>query len=266
MISETAKIGRNVVIKPGVVIGENAVIGDNSFLDSQCMIRDNVFIGENSYVGPYCILGEYQASFYQNFSMENAPLRVGDHAVIRSHSVLYSGSTIGAWFQTGHHVTVREGTQAGSHWRLGTLSDVQGDCTIGEYVNMHSNVHIGKGSQIGNYVWIFPYCVLTNDPIPPSVYNQGVTIQNYAVVATGSILLPGITLGENSLVGAGSVVTKSVSPNMGAVGCPAKEKGLAENVRDPITGQSAYPWPERFDRGMPWQGKEYGRWTVGENQ
>ena len=46
--------------------------------------------------------------------------------------------------KTGHRVTVREGVKAGSDLQIGTLTDLQGDCTIGNYVRMHSNVHVGK--------------------------------------------------------------------------------------------------------------------------
>lgn len=261
MISVNAKIGGNVTIKEGVIIEDDVVIGDNCYLDYGCILRSGVRLGEESYVGPQCILGELQMDFHQN-RMEQPvhALTIGPNALIRSHTVLYGGSTIGEGFQTGHHVTVREKTKAGKHLRLGTLSDIQGHCEIGDHVNAHSNVHIGMHTKIGNYVWIFPYCVFTNDPVPPSEIESGCTIQDYSIIATGTILLPGIHMGEHSFVGAGAVVTKDIPDKMFAVGCPAKVKGEVSQIKDPATGEAAYPWPRRFERYMPWQGIGFEAW------
>lgn len=262
VFSPNASIGENVVIKDGVIVEDHAVVGDGCYLDYNCIIRSGTVLGHNSYVGPSCILGEHNIDFYQDFTVRAHPLKIGERALIRSHSVIYGGSSIGDCLQTGHHVTIREGAQVGTHFRLGTLSDIQGDCEIGDYVNMHSNVHIGKGSKIGSYIWIFPYCVLTNDPIPPSYMTKGATIENYAVIATGSTLLPDIKVGENSLIGAASTVTRSVEPYTVVVGSPAKLKCYVSEIADPLTGESAYPWPNRFSRGLPWDGCGFDDWKT----
>lgn len=101
---------------------------------------------------------------------------------------------MGDYFQTGHQVTIREKSRIGHHVSIGTLSDIQGDCEIGNYVRLHSNVHIGQKSVIHDYVWIFPYVVLTNDPTPPSEELVGVEIKSFAIVATGTVVLPGYIL------------------------------------------------------------------------
>lgn len=263
MISKKAKIGQNITIKENVLIDDDVVVGDNCYLDYGCILRAGVRLGANSYVGPYCVLGELKIDSL--LDRTNAPahqLEVGKNALIRSHTVLYGCSTFGEGLQTGHHVTVREETQAGDHLRLGTLSDIQGHCQIGNFVNIHSNVHIGMHTKIGNYVWIFPYSVFTNDPIPPSEIAQGCAIRDYSIVATGSILLPGVSIGENSLVGAGALVTKDVPNYTFAIGSPAKIKGDISQIKDPETGESAYPWPFRFDRYMPWKEIGFNAWQA----
>lgn len=261
MISANSRIGKCVTIKEGVIIEDDVVVGDHCYLDYGCILRSGVTLGAESYVGPQCILGELQMDFHQNREEQRThPRVIGERALIRSHTVLYGDSLFGEGLQTGHHVTVREKTMAGKHLRIGTLSDIQGHCEIGDYVNAHSNVHIGMHTKIGNYVWIFPYCVFTNDPVPPSEIEKGCVIEDYAIVATGTILLPGVHMGENSFVGAGAVVTKDISCNMFAVGCPAKVKGDISQIKDPETGEAAYPWPKRFDRYMPWQGIGFDAW------
>lgn len=198
--------------------------------------------------------------------MENHPhpLVIGENALIRSDTIIYGDSTIGAHFQTGHRVTIREGTHAGEHVRIGTLSDIQGHCEIGNYVNMHSNVHIGMMSKIHDYVWIFPYVVLTNDPQPPSERLLGVEIEEFAVVATMSIVLPGVHIGKDAMVGAGSVVTKNVTNETVVFGNPARPHGSIRDIRD-ADGKSTYPWRKHFDRGMPWTGVGYDVWKAAQD-
>ena len=250
-----------MTIKENVIIEDHVIVGDNCYLDYGCILRSGVILGKDSYVGPQSILGEVQMDFHLNRT--NPPihtLKIDDGALIRSHSVFYGGSTFGKGLQTGHRVTVRENTKAGKHLRIGTLSDIQGHCEIGNYVNMHSNVHVGMHTKIGNYVWIFPYCVFTNDPIPPSEIASGCKIGDYSVIATGTILLPGVDVGTRSFVGAGAVVTKDIPENMFAIGCPAVVKGDTSLIKNPETGSPAYPWPNRFERYMPWQDIGFEAW------
>jgi acetyltransferase-like isoleucine patch superfamily enzyme len=183
---------------------------------------------------------------------EGEPLVIGHSAHIRSHSVFYQGSTFGDRLVTGHRVTVREWTIAGENLQIGTLSDIQGHCKIGDYVRFHSNVHIGQKSEIGNFVWIFPFVVLTNDPHPPSSVMQGVRIEDFAAIATMSIVLPGVTVGEGALVGAHSSVNRPVAPNTVAAGAPAKFVCNANEIKlKDGSGRMAYPWRHHFSRGYP---------------
>jgi UDP-3-O-[3-hydroxymyristoyl] glucosamine N-acyltransferase len=48
---------------------------------------------------------------------------------------------------TGHHVIVRENTVAGLVFQIGTLSEIQGDCSIGDYVRFQSNIFVGKNDH-----------------------------------------------------------------------------------------------------------------------
>ena len=89
------------------------------------------------------------------------------------------------------------------------------------------SVHIGKTSKIGNFVWIYPFVVLTNDPTPPSTQLISVVLEDFVVIATKSIILPGVKIREGTLVGALSKVRNDTNPNTLVSGNPATEKGLA---------------------------------------
>ena len=182
---------------------------------------------------------------------DGSPLIISDNSLIRSHSVFYESSFFGHELVTGHRVTVREKTQAGIAFQIGTLSDIQGHCIIGNYVKTHSNVHIGQGSDIGDFVWLFPYVVLTNDPHPPSEVLQGVILENYSVISTMSTIMPGVIVKEGTFVGAHSNVTKNTEAESLVLGSPAKKVGDNTLLIHKGNKESAYPWRKHFHRGYP---------------
>lgn len=265
-IGNQVSIGENVVIEDGVTIKDGSVLYADSklkagvYVDCQTIIRENVTIEENTFIGARCILGEYLADFMQNRGYQSHATIIGKNCLIRSETIIYGKNCIAHDFQTGHRVTIREDSHIGHHVRIGTLSDIQGSCEIGNYVNMHSNVHIGQKSVIKDYVWIFPYVILTNDPNPPSEELLGVTVDEFAIISTGTIVLPGKHIGKDALIGAGSIVTKDVADGKIVIGSPIRETGDVDNIRNKVTGDAVYPWRYHFDRGMPWHGIGYERW------
>lgn len=260
ILGDNIEIGENVTVKSGSIIGNNVILGKGTYVDYNVIIRNDVKIGKDAFIGVRSILGEYLTDFTIERQNNVHPLIIGDNALIRSETIIYGDCVIGNNFQTGHRVTIRENSVIGHHVRVGTLSDIQGYCNIGNYVSMHSNVHIGQKSVIKDYAWIFPYVILTNDPNPPSENLMGVVIEEFAVVATGAVVLPGIVIGKDALVGAGSVVTKDVLPETIVVGNPAKNVGSVYKIKNRVTGEQVYPWRYSFDRGMPWESIGYKQW------
>ncbi len=224
-------------IHPSASLGKNVNVGSFS------IIHADVVIGDNTIIGSFCELGIKHPSNETN-------LIVGKDSVIRSHSVIYAGSQFDSNLETGHHVSLREGISAGKNFKVGSYSDIQGDLEIGNFVRLHSSVHLGKHTQIGNFVWIFPFVVTTNDPQPPSELVLGCIVEDYAAIATGSILLPGVRIGHDSLIGANSTVVKDVEPFSLAVGSPARR---IRDVRDLKNRElkNTYPWRQHFRRGYP---------------
>ncbi|QNA91164.1 N-acetyltransferase [Massilia sp. Dwa41.01b] len=234
------------MIHPTALIDSKAKLGSNVSVGPYTIIHGNVIIGDDTVIGSHCEIGVPSAL------SGGTPLVIGKASLIRSHSVFYEGSEFGDKLSTGHSVTVREKTKAGEAFQIGTLGDIQGHCEIGDYVKFHSNVHIGQHSTIGNYVWIFPYVVLTNDPHPPSNVMMGVTIEDYVAIATMTTILPGVTVKSGALVGAHSSVNRTVEPDSVVAGSPAKFicHTSAIKLKDG-SGESAYPWRRHFHRGYP---------------
>jgi len=232
-------------IHPTAFVSAKAQLAESVTVGPYTTIHDNVVIGANTEIQGYCELG------VSNALSEGKNLDIGRNSLIRSHSIFYEGSSFGDELVTGHRVTVREKTVAGINLQIGTLSDIQGHCKIGDYVRFHSNVHIGQKSNIGNYVWIFPYVVLTNDPHPPSEVMHGCVIHDFAVIATMSVVLPGADIAEGCLVGAHSCLKGKTEKDHVYAGSPAKMICPTYKIQHSDGSGAAYPWRRHFARGYP---------------
>jgi len=233
-------------IHPTSCVSPNAKLGNDVEIGAFSIIHENVIIGDRVKVGAYCELG------VSTQLGDGSPLKIGEDSLIRSHSVFYESSSFGRGLMTGHHVVVRENTKAGLGFQIGTASEIQGDCDIGDCVRFQSNVFVGKKTKIGNYVWVLPYVVLTNDPTPPSNHLIGCIIEDFACLSAASVILPGVTVGRHALVAAGACVTRDVAPQKVVAGVPARIMGEASSIiRRDGSGEPAYPWTRHFHRGYP---------------
>ena len=227
------------------IVSDKAIIGNNVEIGAYTIIYDNVEISDNTVIEAFCEIG------VSNHLSNGNKLYIGPKSHIRSHSVFYEGSVFLESLVTGHRVTVREKIKAGKNLQIGTLSDLQGHCEIGDFVRFHSNVHIGQKSKIGSYVWIFPYVVLTNDPHPPSDTLLGVTVEDYAVIATMSVVLPGAYIRKGCLIGAHSSIKGDTEEDMIYAGSPAKKICSTSKIKLHDGSGDAYPWRKHFHRGYP---------------
>lgn len=185
-------------------------------------IFPNVTIGKNAVIEEYVIIGTPP----RGRKPGELQTVIGDNAVIRSHTVIYAGNRIGDDFQTGHHVLVREENEIGNHVSIGTASVVEHHVKMGNNVRIHTQAFVPEMSILEDGAWIGPNAVITNAayPLSPNVKNElkGAIIKKDAKIGANATLLPGITIGENALVGAGAVVTKDVPPNKVVAGNPAR--------------------------------------------
>jgi len=235
-----------VTIRNTAIISGKASIGSNVSIGDFTIIFDNVVIGDNVSIQSHCLIGQSTPL------SDGKPLVIGNNSLIRSHSIFYEGSCFDSQLMTGHRVTVREKIEAGENLIIGTLCDLQGHSKIGNYVRFHSSVHIGQKSIIDDFVRIYPYTVLTNDPHPPSNLLIGVKVNKYAVIATMCCILPGVIIGEKALVGASSLVRSDVEPETLVAGVPAKYICRTSEIKlKDGSNQPAYPWMRHFHRGYP---------------
>ncbi|MGD1277047.1 MAG: acyltransferase [Tepidisphaeraceae bacterium] len=151
------------------------------------------------------------------------PLRLGDHARIRSHSVIYANTTIGHHLETGHNVVIREENRIGDHFCVWNNTVIDYGCVIGNNVKIHSNCYIAQFTTIEDEVFIAPGVSVANDPHPIcALCMRGPTLKKGCRIGVNVTLLPHIIIGQSALVGAGSVVTRDVPPFAVVAGNPAR--------------------------------------------
>ncbi len=199
-------ISKKSVIYPGVKIGKN------------CTVEDFVIIGAPP----------------KGHKPKDLTTVIGDNAVIRSHTVIYAGNRIGDNFQTGNKTNIREFNEIGDNVSIGSLSVIEHHVVIKNGVRIHSQAFIPEFTVLEDESWIGPNVVITNAKYPKSINVKselkGVRVKRCAIIGANSTILPGVGIGEHSLIGAGSVVTKDV-PDMHVVaGNPAKTINKIKNL------------------------------------
>lgn len=254
----TMRFNNNYTISKSAILGDNVQIGLNS------IIHDNVEIGDNTIICENCIIGEPNAQSYKDDNYINPKTYIGSNSLIRSGSIIYSGSSFGDYFITGNMVSIREGSVLGKNCIVGTFSDIQGDVKFGDYCRLNSHVQIASKCVFGSFVFIYPMVVFTNDPLPPSKNLIGSTVGDFSQIAAGSVILPGVSIGKHCLIGANSLVNKDVADYDFHAGNPAVRIGKVNHIWSKEDKKPHYPWPNNFDRGLPWSKIGFEEWTKTE--
>ena len=185
------------------------------------IVLGGVFLGDGGLVDEFVLLGVVPRG-HQPGDLET---RIGPAAFIRSHTVIYAGNVIGANFQTGHGVMIRELNEIGDNVSIGTHSIIEHHVQLGRGTRIHSNVFIPEFSVLEEGVWVGPHAVFTNAryPLSPTAKAdlKGPHLLPGAKVGANVTLLPGVVIGRGALVGAGSVVVRDVPDGKVVVGNPA---------------------------------------------
>lgn len=181
------------------------------------IVADDTVLGADAELGPFVVAG---------LDGDGAPLVLGADARVRSHAVLYRGSTFGDRLHVGHGALVREATSVGDDVSIGSRSVVEHHVQLGDGVRLHTGCFVPEHSVVEAGAWLGPGVVVTNARYPnrpDSKDNlEGVRIGAGAVVGAAVVLLPGVQVGEGALVGAGAVVVQDIPDGATVVGNPGR--------------------------------------------
>lgn len=113
-------------------------------------------------------------------------------------------------------------TIIGDNTKIGSLAHVDYNVVIGKNCKIEGLAYIAPLSRIGDGAFIGPSAVITNDPYPMSDRMIGTNVEDGAIICAGAVLKAGVTIGKNSVVAMGAVVTKDVPAETVVLGVPAR--------------------------------------------
>jgi acetyltransferase-like isoleucine patch superfamily enzyme len=159
---------------------------------------------------------------------DTSPLIIGDHAIIRSGSIVYASTSIGNRFQCGHQVLIRGEVTIGDRCVVHHKCTLEGRLRIGNGVKIMAHVYLPSTTEIGNMVFIGPGTTFLNDkyPMRRAAPVCGPKVGDHVSIGGGVTICPEVSIGRNCIIGAGSVVTKDVPPDTLAYGNPVRHYPL----------------------------------------
>lgn len=216
-----------------------------------------VLIGEGLEADPSAIIG------YPSARIAAADLVIGPGARIRSGSVIYLGSRIGARLQTGHNVVIRENCEIGDDFSLWSNSVVDYSCRIAARVKIHTGCYVAQFTEIDEDAFLAPGVSVANDLYPGQDASarrmSGPHIGRGAQIGVNATLLPFVRIGAGALIGSGSVVTRDIPEGCVAFGNPARVRGKVSDLL--AIERRILPVPEsasRYRLAIPDQGSAAG--------
>ena len=219
--------GMNVFIGKDVIFGQNCVIGHNVVIHEGTVIGDNVRIDDNTVIGKQKMKSPNSAMATDEVL---PPAKIGNGVLIGAGVVIYAGAEIGDKVLLADQAAVQFGVKVGEMTIIGRGVLIESKCTIGKKCKIESNAYITALSEIGNYCFIAPCVATSNDNYAGRSKERfkhfnGITVKDGGRIGVNATILPGITIGEDAMVAAGSVVTKNVPAGRVFAGVPAKDFG-----------------------------------------
>jgi len=213
---------------PGLVLHPGATVGEGVTFGAHVVVHDGVTIGDGVLVQDHVVLGKAPSLAPTSVAAGKAVggLVVEDGARICAAAIVFAGARIGAGAIVGDQAYVRERSMIGAGSVIGRGTAVDNDVVIGERVRIQSMVYLTAYSVVEDDVFVGPCAMTTNDNTmmrhDRSYPLRGATLRRACRVGGGAVLVPGVEVGVEAFVAAGSVVTNDVPPRGFVMGVPGR--------------------------------------------
>jgi acetyltransferase-like isoleucine patch superfamily enzyme len=208
-------VGKDVEIAPDVSFGAYVVVHAGTVVGAGCVIEDHAVLGKRPRLAPG-----------SSAEGETGGLKLGEGVKVCCGAVVFAGAEIGAGSIVGDQAYVRERSQVGPGSVIGRGSVVDNDVRVGARVRVQTGVYLTAFSVVEDDVFVGPGAGTTNDDTMNRHASQtplrGATLRRACRVGGGTVLTPGVEIGEEAFVAAGAVVTRDVPPRAVAMGVPAR--------------------------------------------
>lgn len=226
-IGHNVEVGENCLIVAGSIICGSVKINDNCFIGANSVIKEHLEIGKNSKVGMGSVVtknippNEIWAGNPAK-KIENKKFYLHQTSIVETDDI-GEGTKIWAFSHISKNVKIGKNCVIGERVYIGP------NVTVGDNCKIQNNSLIYEGVSIDNNVFIGPNVVTTNDIMPNvsgdwSERFKKTLFKSGCSIGANSTIVCGVVVGENSLVGAGSVVTKDVPQGTLGYGNPFKVK------------------------------------------
>lgn len=208
----------------------NVTIGKGCIIHNNVHFYGEVYIGDDVEIFPGCVIGRYPTSAGATAREVNKGygiVSIGSGSVLCSNVTLYKDVSIGNNVLVGDNASIREDCKIGDKTIISRNVNINYNSSIGSRTKIMDNSHITGNMFVGDDVFISVGITTSNDNTIGSFgYGSSVigpTLKNGCKIGAGANLLPGVVIGEHSIVTAGSLVKQDVDDNKVVAGQPAKE-------------------------------------------
>ncbi len=209
VLGKNVKVGENVTFGAYVVVHEGTTIGDG------CVIEDHVVLGKRP-----------RLARSSSAKGDVGDLVLGERVTVCSGAVVFAGAQVGEEAILGDQAFVRERSRIGAGSVIGRGSVVDNDVEVGARVRVQTSVYLTAFTVVEDDVFVGPGATTTNDNTMnrhgPETPLRGALLRRACRVGGGTVLTPGVEIGEEAFVAAGAVVTKDVPARGVAIGVPAR--------------------------------------------
>lgn len=229
------RISPRAVFVPGDEQGEQRpiTVGAGAVIAAFAVVHGGTVIGAGARVEAHAMVGcpEHGYAVGRTYLGAGAATLLGEQVVLRAGAVIYAGVDLGAGVLVGHYTLLRSAVTVGAGSLLGHHLTVERATRIGRDVRCSPGSHITSSTHVGDRVFLGAGVRTINDKtltwrdpdrepeLAPPRFETG------AKVGTGCVVLGGVTVGANALVGAGSLITRDIPARALAYGHPARVHG-----------------------------------------
>jgi acetyltransferase-like isoleucine patch superfamily enzyme len=210
-------LGEGVEVPPSASIGVNVVIHAGSEIGDGVVIQDGAVIGKNPVLGPRSSASR----------TEPPPTRLADGAAVLTGAVIFAGARLERGAIAGDQCHLRERSVIGPESVIGRGSAIDSDVVVGEGVRIQSNCYLTGNTVVEDHVFVGPGVTTTNDNTMARQPLDGPLLaprlERACRVGGGVVLCPGVRIGAEAYVAAGSVVVNDVPPGTVVMGVPARQ-------------------------------------------
>jgi UDP-2-acetamido-3-amino-2,3-dideoxy-glucuronate N-acetyltransferase len=213
---------------PGLVVEEGAVIPDDAEIGAHTTIYAGARFGARVRIGHNSVIGRPQEIHGRSRTPRHEPgaeTLLADDCRIGSFTILVAGVTLGERAYIGERVTLRETVVVEEDAVVGTGSILSPLTRIGARSRMMGDVMVGPRTTLEADVFVSPRVFFVGDPTMgrrPADASGGILVRRAARIGAAAIVFPEVTIGEESVVGAGSMVRSDVAARTVVAGTPSR--------------------------------------------